>query len=205
MPFVVLVLSYLLGSVPFGLLLGFMAGKDVRLYGSKNIGATNVWRVCGGKWGLTAFLLDFLKGFLAVAVISRVVPTDLAQPYPGILAAAGAVLGHNFPVWLRFKGGKGVATSAGAVAGLMWLPFLAAICVFIATVAISHYISLGSMLSSVALALAALALLPEPFGHDLPLVVMSVVLSAMLIFRHRANIARILNGSENRFPPPKNP
>lgn len=203
MAFALLLLSYLLGSIPFGLLLGFLAGKDVRQFGSKNIGATNVWRVCGGKWGVAALACDFLKGYLAVVVLVRLFPTGLAFPYPGILAAAGAVLGHNFPVWLKFKGGKGVATSAGAVAGLMWLPFVVAIGVFIVTVAVSHYISLGSMLASAALVAAALLLLPDPFGQSLPLLALTAVLCVMLVVRHRGNIVRILNGTENRFPPPK--
>ncbi len=203
MAIVNLALSYLLGSVPFGLLLGLAAGKDVRLSGSKNIGATNVWRVCGWKWGLAAFLLDFLKGLAAVLAFGRLFPGGLPHPYPGILAAAGAVLGHNFPVWLKFKGGKGVATSAGAVAGLMWAPFLAAILVFIGTVAASRYISLGSMLASLALVAASWLLLPAPFGADLPLFVLAAVMAAMIVFRHRQNISRILAGTENRFPPPK--
>ncbi len=202
MSILVFVLSYLAGSVPFGLLLGFMAGKDVRLYGSKNIGATNVWRVCGAKWGFATFLLDFLKGLLPVCLIAGWIETGLPAPYPGIIAAAGAVVGHNFPVWLKFKGGKGVATSAGAVAGLMWLPFLIAISVFVLTVALSRYLSLGSLVASVALVVAVLAC-RQAFGADLPLFVMSAALAVMLFARHRQNIVRILNGTENKFPPPK--
>lgn len=199
----VVVLSYLLGSIPFGLLLGFMAGKDIRQEGSRNIGATNLWRVCGWKLGLAGFLFDFAKGLGAVLVFGGMFSTGLAQPYQAILAAVGAVIGHNYPVWLRFKGGKGVATSAGAVAGLMWAPFAAAMAVFIVTVAVSHYISLGSMLASLALVAACLVLLPHPLGVDLPLLVLAVLLAGMLIFRHRQNIGRIIAGTENRFPPPK--
>lgn len=198
----VVVLSYLLGSIPFGLLIGFLAGKDIRQHGSKNIGATNVWRVCGWRWGLAAFLLDFAKGLVAV-LLSWHFPTGMPSPYPGILAALAAVVGHNFPVWLGFRGGKGVATSAGVVAGLMWQPFLVAFGVFLITVAASRYISLGSMLGSLALVVAALVLVPAPFGANLPLIILAAILCAMLIVRHRANISRILNGTENRFPPPK--
>lgn len=204
LPFLAFILSYLLGSTPFGLLLGLAAGKDVRLHGSRNIGATNVWRVCGKSWGLAAFALDFLKGLAAVLLVNRFLSGGLPPPYPGIIAAVGAVIGHNFPIWLRFKGGKGVATSAGAVAGLMWAPFLAAIGVFIITVLASRYISLGSMLASLALVAACLLLLPDPLRFNLPLVVLSAALSAMLIYRHRQNISRILAGTENKFPPPKN-
>ncbi|MCD8350010.1 MAG: glycerol-3-phosphate 1-O-acyltransferase PlsY [Planctomycetaceae bacterium] len=199
----VFLLSYLLGSIPFGLILGKTAGKDIRLEGSRNIGATNLWRVCGWKYGLAGFVLDFLKGLLAVLLVAGLVPSGLPAPYPGIIAAVGAVMGHNYPVWLRFKGGKGVATSAGAVAGLMWLPFVCALAVFVIAVAVWHYISLGSMLASVALVAATGLLLPDPFGVNLPLFVLAALLSAMLLIRHRGNVARIMAGTENRFPPPK--
>lgn len=199
----IFIVSYLLGSIPFGLLLGRMAGRDIRQEGSRNIGATNLWRVCGWKLGLAGFILDFLKGMLAVTLIVRLLPSGLPAPYGGIVAAAGAVLGHNFPVWLRFKGGKGVATSAGAVAGLMWLPFLCAFGVFFLTVWISRYISLGSMLGSVALVLAVFLLVPEPLGANLPLLLLAALLCIMLLVRHRGNVSRILAGTENRFPPPK--
>lgn len=199
----IFVVSYVLGSIPFGLLLGKMAGRDIRQEGSRNIGATNLWRVCGWKLGLAGFILDFLKGMLAVTLVARLLPSGLPGPYDGIIAAAGAVLGHNFPVWLRFKGGKGVATSAGAVAGLMWAPFLCAFGAFVVTVWISRYISLGSMLGSVALVAAVLLLVPEPLGANLPLLLLAVLLCAMLLVRHRGNFSRILAGTENRFPPPK--
>jgi glycerol-3-phosphate acyltransferase PlsY len=192
-----------LGSVPWGYLLGRLAGKDIRLEGSKNIGATNLWRVCGWKYGLLCFVLDFAKGLAAVLLLGRMEGTGIPQPYPAIAAAFCAILGHNFPVWLRFRGGKGVATSAGAVAGLMPLPFLAAIAVFIVSVAVFRYISLGSMLASAALVAACCLLLPEPLGANLPFLVMACLLCAMIILRHRANIQRILAGTENRFPPPK--
>lgn len=203
MTFAVVLLSYLLGSIPFGLLLGKAAGRDIRLEGSRNIGATNLWRVCGWKLGLAGFLLDFLKGLLAVLVVARFVPTGLPAPYPGILAAVGAVLGHNFPLWLRFKGGKGVATSAGAVAGLMYAPFLCAMAVFVAVVWAFHYISLGSMLASVALVIATALLVPDAFGTNIPLFLLALLLCVLLLVRHRGNVSRILAGTENRFPPPK--
>ncbi len=190
--------SYLLGSIPWGLVLGRLAGKDIRLEGSRNIGATNLWRVCGWKWGLAGFLLDFAKGLAAVLVFGNGLETAVPQPYQAIVAAVCAVLGHNFPVWLRFKGGKGVAASAGAVAGLMWAPFLVAILAFVLTVAVSRYISLGSMVASAVLVPACWF-----FGAGWPFFVLSCLLCAMIILRHRANIGRILAGTENRFPPPK--
>lgn len=202
--FIMPAVSYLVGSIPFGLLLGFAAGVDIRRHGSRNIGATNVWRVCGRKLGLLAFLLDFLKGLVPALWLWRLAGDWPPAPYAPILAGVAAVLGHTFPIWLRFKGGKGVATSAGLVAGLMWLPFVAAFGVFVLTVALSRYISLGSILASVALVVAAVALLPDPFGRNWPLVAVAALLSLLIIVRHRANIARIRAGTENRFPPPKN-
>lgn len=204
MPFVTFFLSYLLGSIPFGLLLGFLAGKDIRNFGSKNIGATNVWRVCGRTWGIVAFLLDFLKGLGALLLIARFFPSGLEVPYSGIIAAVAAVLGHNFPLWLGFKGGKGVATSAGVIAGLMWLPFVVAIAVFVLTVIVSRYISLGSMVASVSLVVATYFFLPQALTGNLPLLLLSVAMCGMIIFRHRQNISRIIAGTENKFPPPKN-
>ncbi len=200
---IALVASYLLGSIPFGLLLGFLAGKDIRQHGSKNIGATNVFRVCGKKLGILAFFLDFLKGLIPTVWLWHLSGDWPPFPYAPIFAGIAAVLGHNFSIWLKFKGGKGVATSAGVVAGLMWLPFAIAMAIFIVVVATFHYISLGSMLASVSLVVAAYFVLPDPLGASLPLFVLAVLLCVMLIFRHRNNIERIRNGTENRFPPPK--
>lgn len=201
----VLVASYVLGSLPFGLLLGFAAGVDIRRHGSQNIGATNVWRVCGKKLGLLAFALDFLKGLVPALWLWRLSGDWPPMPYAAIFAGVAAVLGHTFPIWLRFRGGKGVATSAGVVAGLMWQPFLVALAVFVVTVYISRYISMGSMLSSVALLIAAGLMLPDPLGVNLPLVAAALLLCALILVRHRRNIERIRNGTENRFPPPKTP
>lgn len=200
---VVALFSYLLGSIPFGLLLGRLKGVDIRTAGSRNIGATNLWRVCGWRLGLAGFVLDFAKGLAAALIAASLLPQALPHPYQAILAAVASVLGHNYPVWLKFKGGKGVATSAGAVAGLMLGPFLLAMAVFVLTVFLSRYISLGSMLASAGLVAGCLILLPRPFGADLPLFLLACALCVMLVARHRQNIARILAGTENRFPPPR--
>lgn len=198
-----LLFSYLLGSIPWGYVLGRAGGKDIRREGSHNIGATNLWRVCGWKLGLTGFALDFFKGLGAVLLFGAWPESGLGAEYQGIAAAAGAVLGHNFPFWLRFKGGKGVATSAGVMAGLMWWPFVVGISVFLLTVLVSRYVSLGSILGSATLAGSSFLFLPDPFGRNLPLTMLAVVLAGMLIYRHRPNIGRILAGTENKFPPPK--
>ncbi|MDR1535389.1 MAG: glycerol-3-phosphate 1-O-acyltransferase PlsY [Planctomycetota bacterium] len=196
------VFSYLAGSIPFGLLIGLAAGRDVRRAGSHNIGASNVWRLCGWKCGLATFACDFGKGLIPVLGLAPWLGGGLTPPLPGILAAAGAVAGHNFPVWLLFRGGKGVATSAGAVAGLMPWPFAAALAAFVAVVAIWRYTSLGSMLSSLVLVAAVFWLHPDPLGENLPLSLLALALAAMIFVRHRHNISRILAGTENRFPGP---
>src|SRR6266513_5475448 len=115
----VLVGSYLLGSIPFGCLAGRIRGIDIRKFGSGNIGATNVVRVLGKRYGYPVFVLDFLKGFGAVRIAMAVRPESTSSELVGILAAVSAVIGHSFPIWLKFRGGKGVATSAGALFGLM--------------------------------------------------------------------------------------
>ncbi|MDR1519678.1 MAG: glycerol-3-phosphate 1-O-acyltransferase PlsY [Planctomycetota bacterium] len=195
--------SYLAGSIPFGLLIGWLAGRDVRRDGSHNIGASNVFRLCGWRCGLATFFLDFLKGLAPVIWLVPWLGNAMSPPFPGILAAFAAVLGHNFPVWLRFRGGKGVATSAGGVAGLMPLPFMVAFAAFFAVVAVWRYTSLGSMLASLVLALATFFLLPDPLGENLPLFLLTPALSVLIFVRHRHNISRILAGTENRFPPPR--
>ena len=119
--------AYFLGSIPFGLIIGKLRGIDVRAHGSGNIGATNVWRVLGPKWGSLTFLLDAAKGFFAVSLAQQIAWRQAAPPaledqylaYAGVFAALACILGHSFPVWLKFKGGKGVATSLGVIIGLM--------------------------------------------------------------------------------------
>ena len=168
--------AYLLGSIPFGFLIGLIKGVDIRGLGSRNIGATNVLRVCGWKWGVLALALDALKGFLAVAWTSRLAGAWPPPPFPALLSGVAAVLGHNFPAWLRFRGGKGVAATIGAMAGLMWIPLLAFLAVFAVAVAATRYISMGSMLGSAAFVLAAAATLPDTFGADLPLMLTALAL-----------------------------
>ncbi len=189
--------AYLLGAVPFGLLLGRLAGRDIRREGSGNIGATNVVRVCGWKWGAPAFALDFLKGLLPVLAAWKWI--EPAGVWP-ILAGVAAILGHNFPVWLKFKGGKGVATSAGAVLGLMPAPLGVALAVFAVVLGVWRYVSLGSISAAAALVVARLALTPAPLAaENLALTLTAVILAALVWLRHRSNISRLLNGTENRL------
>ncbi|MDX6750333.1 glycerol-3-phosphate 1-O-acyltransferase PlsY [Geminicoccaceae bacterium 1502E] len=181
--------GYLAGSVPFGLVFTRLAGAgDVRRIGSGNIGATNVLRT--GRKGLAAatLLADILKGALPVLAARFLLGEEAAA-----LAGAGAVLGHCFPVWLRFKGGKGVATAAGIMLGFapLVLPFVLAL--FIAVVWFSRFVSLGSIVAALAAPLAAW-LLGYPLG-----VWLFAVVALVIIVQHRENLGRLLAGRENRI------
>ncbi len=188
-PALVFVVGYLLGSIPFGLILTRAAGgPDVRTIGSGNIGATNVLRT--GRKGLAAatLLCDALKGTAAVLLAAH-----FATPDAALIAGLGAFLGHLFPVWLKFKGGKGVAVYIGVLIGLCWPAALIFCTVWIAVVAVSRYSSLAALIAS-ALTPFALWLLGQPSAAALFL-----LLSALLWIKHRANIARLLNGSEGKI------
>ncbi len=181
--------GYLLGSIPFGLLLTRAAGgPDVRTIGSGNIGATNVLRT--GRKGLAAATLvcDMLKGALAVL---------LAQHYAGaeaaLIAGLGAFLGHLFPVWLKFKGGKGVATYIGVLLGLAWPAALIFCAIWLVVAAVSRYSSLAALIAS-ALTPLTLSLLGQP-----SVAVLLLGMTALLWLMHRTNIARLLAGSEGRI------
>ncbi|HWL52561.1 MAG TPA: glycerol-3-phosphate 1-O-acyltransferase PlsY [Chthoniobacteraceae bacterium] len=184
--------GYLLGSIPFGFLVARMRGIDIRQHGSGNIGATNVLRVVGRKWGFLVFALDALKGFLAVYGTMLLVST---APAALIAAALGCILGHNFPVWLRFKGGKGIATTAGALIGLFPLAIGVAFLVWVALFYATRYVSLASI--------GAAAVLPPVVwwqaGSFNAFVGFSFLIAALAIWRHRSNIRRLLDGTENRF------
>src|ERR1043165_7419700 len=154
---VIVIPAYLLGSIPSGLLISKSQGIDIREHGSKNIGATNVWRTMGQKWGLLAFFCDAFKGWLAgmigFSIAGHFGVTEhllhghtavkhLPRDYAGITAALGCILGHNFPVWLRFKGGKGVATSLGVIVGMMPTASLVVLILWAVIFKISGYVSL---------------------------------------------------------------
>lgn len=192
------VFAYFLGSVPFGLLLTKAAGLgDVRKIGSGNIGATNVLRTGNKKLAALTLLLDLAKGFLAVALVRQVSSgTDpallFAEAGPVPAAALGAVIGHCFPVWLRFKGGKGVATNAGVAFGLGWPIGLAYALVWLGMLAVTRISSLAGMSAVVAAAIAAAL-----FGYP-PVVPVLVVIAALILWLHRANIGRLLRGEEPR-------
>jgi acyl phosphate:glycerol-3-phosphate acyltransferase len=200
---VVVIGSYLLGSIPFGYLAGRIAGIDIRSCGSGNVGATNVIRTLGKGYGYPVFGADFLKGFSAVKmsifIATRVQPEWISSEMFGIAAAISSVLGHSFPVWLRFKGGKGVATSAGALFGLAPLAALVGMAIWILTFLLTRYVSVASIVAAAALPLIILITtwLSQTTGKLL--FYSSVCLAAVVIWRHRSNLSRLMSGTEPRF------
>lgn len=203
--FIVAALSYLLGSIPFGyLLVRIFRGEDIRQTGSGNIGATNVARSGAKGLGIATLLLDALKGSVAVllawflAYTNDLCPINtpcVAARNVAATAALFAVLGHVFPVWLRFKGGKGVATALGVFCVLFPKAILVALAIFILVVAITRYVSLGSILGAIAFPVAAYFMQNADW---LSLLLASGV-SLIIILKHHQNIGRLLTGTENRF------
>ena len=201
--------AYLLGSIPFGLLVGKAKGIDVRTSGSGNIGATNVGRLLGKKFFFLVFVLDMLKSLLpmmaASVVVRHLVPTPSTY-FLWLAVGAGAVVGHMFSVFLGFKGGKGVATSAGVVLGLY--PYYTVsgaivILIFIVVFFIWRYVSLGSMAAACGFPIAFLVVGKLAGWLDLqtqwPLLLFAVLMAVLIVLKHRANITRLLAGTENRF------
>ena len=200
---IVVIGSYLLGSIPFGYLAGRIAGIDIRRCGSGNVGATNVIRTLGKGYGYPVFVADFLKGFgavkMSIVIATRLQPEWNSSEMFGIVAAISSVIGHSFPVWLHFKGGKGVATSAGALFGLAPGAALVGAAVWILTFAVTRYVSLASIAAAAALPVIILIItwLRQTAGKSL--FYSSVCLAAVVIWRHRSNLSRLMRGSEPRF------
>ena len=195
--------GYIFGSFPAGYFAGRLAGVDVRREGSGNIGATNVLRVLGKRWGYPVFAIDLLKGFAAVRVSLMLVSFwPDAKPYAeyiAILTAITCVAGHTFPVWLRFKGGKGVATTAGALAGLVPLAVPLVFLVWVVVFEISRYVSLASMTAAISLPIIVALLARWHFVDTGALIYFSVAMMLLVLWRHRSNFSRLLNGTEQRF------
>ncbi len=196
-----LTLAYLLGSVPFGYLVARWRGVDILRQGSGNIGATNVGRVLGRRWGIVVFALDFAKGAVPV-LAAKAVPAPEGWPPDALPAAAGvaAFLGHLFPIYLHFRGGKGVATAAGVVAVLVPLPFLGAFLAWLTVFVSTRFMSLASLLAAALLCLLRLSLTPDPWAPGQAVTSGFCLVAAVLVIaRHHANVRRLLSGTENRF------
>ena len=193
MTFLLLVAAYLIGGIPFGyLLVRWRTGADVRSQGSGNIGATNVLRSSGRVLGVTTLLLDIAKGWLAVWLMARF---GSSEPFWTALAGLAVIAGHAFPVFLKFKGGKAVASFVGAFAFLAPVPLAAIVIIFVAVVAYTRYISLGSVIGAALLPLAVWMI-----DHaDRSLILAALLGGAFIIWRHRDNLRRLRAGSENVF------
>lgn len=189
--------AYLLGSIPTGFLVAKARGVDIRTVGSGNIGATNAFRALGKGLGIFVLLMDALKGYVAVQIAASLVDALLPGPrlvHLEITAGIAAILGHNFTCWLHFKGGKGIATSAGVLLALVPLALAIILSIFIILFVTTRYVSVGSLAASFAL----------PFAtwfttEDIGLTAVAGAMGALAIFKHRKNIQRLLNGTENRI------
>lgn len=190
------VAAYLLGSIPFGLIVGKLRGVDLRTIGSGNIGATNAARAMGRAWGFGVYLLDVAKGLVPVLLAPRFVEGEAATAALQGLCGLAAVLGHCFPLWLGFKGGKGVATACAAVVAVDPLSFVVGGLVWVVARAASGYVGLASMLMCAAFPLAWCASHARGVEAPAGIVVAWSAIAALVVLRHRANIARMLAGVE---------
>ena len=204
-----IVCAYLLGSIPFGLLIGLARGVDIRLHGSKNIGATNAGRVLGRSWGYLCLILDVLKGFVPTLAASLVLiekPVDAGMLLQWILVGVAAVLGHMLPIYLKFRGGKGVATTVGVALGIFpyyTVAMIAALVLYAVMRFGTGLVSAGSLTIAVAFPAAFFVYLGVDPEMSLevfwPLAAVSVLLGLLIIVRHRGNIARLARGEEMKL------
>jgi len=208
MSFAILIIgAYLLGSIPFGLLIARAHGKDLRAIGSGNIGATNLARAVGRKWAYGCFCLDAAKGLLPmlVAGVIRSAEPTVAELALTLVTGCAAIVGHIFPIYIGFKGGKGVATSFGVALGI-WPYFtlcsLVSFTVWLVVVLLSRYVSLASIIAAVTFPVVlvlTVSLMPSWYFENLwPLLVAAVAIPVMVVVRHRQNIKRLLNGTESK-------
>jgi glycerol-3-phosphate acyltransferase PlsY len=191
--------AYFLGSIPTGYLVALAKGVDIRTVGSGNIGATNVFRVLGKPAGIFVLVFDGLKGFagcrwLVDVVIKAFLLSQDETEYLRLIAGLVVILGHNYTCWLNFKGGKGIATSAGVLAALVWKALLIILIIWIILFALTRYVSVGSLAASFTL----------PFAtwfteKSWTLTIVTVAMGVLAIYKHKTNIQRLLNGTENRI------
>ncbi len=199
--------AYLLGSIPFALIIAKAHGKDLRSIGSGNVGATNLSRALGARWGYFCFVLDALKGFVPTFTVALLLwsPPAISELFLALAVGCAAIAGHIFPVYIKFRGGKGVATSFGVALGF-WPYFtfcaILALLVFAAVVLIWRYISLGSIVASITFPLALIAQIilnrQWSFANLWPLFTVAIAIPMMVILRHMSNIKRLRAGTENK-------
>lgn len=188
----IIILAYLLGSIPSGLIAGKARGIDIRQHGSGNLGATNTFRVLGMKAGIIVTIVDILKGTLATLLPVLLHQTDETH---ALVAGLAAVVGHMFPIFASFKGGKAVATSGGVLLGYVPLMFLVIVVVFLISLYITKYVSFSSIIAALTAFIYAVVF----GGGDIPLIIVATLLAGFVIYRHRANIIRIRNKTEPKI------
>ncbi|HET9857703.1 MAG TPA: glycerol-3-phosphate 1-O-acyltransferase PlsY [Chthoniobacterales bacterium] len=199
----VALIAYFLGSIPSGYIAGRIAGVDVRKVGSGNVGATNVTRVLGKRFGYPVFVVDFAKGLASVAVAMMIAKAAQSTPKVvdlcGAVAAIFSVIGHSYPIWLGFKGGKGVATSLGSLFGLHWISAAIVGVVWIVAFQLTRYVSLSSIIAAIALPVTVATMLFLKQLQTPVLLYFTLCLAAIIVLRHRSNLSRLLKGTEPRF------
>lgn len=200
---IVVIIGYLFGSIPSGVWLGkAFKGIDVREHGSKSTGATNVFRVLGARLAIAVLIIDILKGFFAAFIAAHLNLGDslLTPNQLGMIAGVTAIVGHLFPLYAGFRGGKGVAAGAGVLLFLAPLEMGFAALIFIITLTLTRYVSLGSMLATL---FFALAIILEKYAFGFPreneMVFLAILLSILILYTHRANIGRLVQGRENKI------
>jgi len=197
----VIIIGYILGSLPFSFWLGKMKGVDIRRVGSGNVGATNLARSVGAGWGTIAFILDLGKGLLAVVlagyIFSLFEDNLTSSAMLKIIGGIMSICGHNWSMWIKFQGGKGVATSAGVFLGLAPIPLVLSLAVWLVVFAFFRYVSLASISSMISLPIWMLVGIGGKVA--LPIIVFSCIVTVLIIIRHRSNIRRLIQGRENRF------
>jgi len=196
----VIILGYLIGAIPFGVIAGKLArGIDVRNYGSGSMGTTNVLRTAGKGAAISVLLADMVKGIAAVAVAWAIFASSPSVLAWGLVAAgAAAVIGHNWPVYIGFRGGRGVTTTFGAFLLMCWPVALICLAIFIIVVAVTRYVSLGSLLGAIAMLLVMIPFVIlglEPYAY----LIFGVIIVPLVVFRHRGNIKRLLSGTESKI------
>ena len=183
-----IITSFLLGSIPFGYLLGLIKGIDIRKYGSGNVGATNVARVLGKQYGIIVYILDFLKGFIPTFIAVKLFGLE---NWTTVLVALAAVLGHMFSPFLGFKGGKGVATASGVLFGISPLLGFIALALWYLMFKKSGYVSLGSILTAL-----TMIFLVGILNYPLPIKILVTIISVLILVKHKSNVERLLEGKE---------
>lgn len=190
-----IVLAYFIGSTPVGLLAGKMRGIDIREHGSGNIGATNVLRTLGKPVGITVLVFDILKGMLPVFISMAL--SD--NPVVHVATAIATILGHNFTFWLKFKGGKGIATTAGTMLPLIPLALAIAIAFWTIGFRATRFVSIGSLAAAVSIPITCFSQALISSNWKWPVLIYTLVLSCLAIWKHRGNIKRLMEGTEPRF------